>query len=293
MDEMIYAVSLSDSSGNFDLAAEMLSALEFDFSSWEDKENPRVIHSVYFSDEDARKAGIARLEEAIGFWSELGVQISGISTLEIKKEDWAEVWKKYFDIIHVSDRLVIKPSWLEYDAVPGQAVVEIDPGMSFGTGQHATTLFCLEMIDFLSGRDDIRSMLDAGCGSAILTIAAAKMGYAPIDCFDYDPDAVMIAAENLENNAVSGVVPTVADAAVYQGKKGGYDFVCANILGHLLKAYRRNIITWVRPGGYLALAGILSREFDELSNAFTELGFEEVRRGTLREWTSGLFRKKE
>lgn len=293
MNDMIYAVSLNDNSENFDLAAEMLSALEFEFSSWEDKENPRVVHSVYFFDEASREEGLERIREAVAVWQEFGVNIADISTLEIKKEDWAEVWKKYFDIIHISDKLVIKPSWLEYEAKPGQAVVEIDPGMSFGTGQHATTLFCLQMIDFLAGKPEIRSLLDAGCGSAILTIAGAKMGYGPIDCFDYDPDAVMIAAENLELNQVSGITPVVADAAVYQGREGGYDFVCANILGHLLKAYRRNIITWVRPGGYLALAGILSKEFDELSQAFTELGFEEVRRGTLKEWTSGLFRKVE
>ena len=292
MDDMIYAVSLNDNSENFDLVSEMLSALEFEFSSWEDKENPRVVHSVYFFDEASREEGLARINEAIEVWKEFGVSISEIATLEIKKEDWAEVWKKYFDIIHVSEKLVIKPSWLEYDAAPGQAVVEIDPGMSFGTGQHATTLFCLQMIDFLAGKEDVHSLLDAGCGSAILSIAGAKMGYGPIDCFDYDPDAVMIAAENLELNHVTGITPTVADAAVYQGREGGYDFVCANILGHLLKAYRRNIITWVRPGGYLALAGILTKEFDDLSKAFTELGFEEIRRGTLKEWTSGLFQKK-
>ena len=293
MNDMIYAVSLNDNSENFDLAAAMLSALEFESSSWADQENPRVVHSVYFFDEASREEGLERIREAVAVWQEFGVNIADISTLEIKKEDWAEVWKKYFDIIHISDKLVIKPSWLEYEAKPGQAVVEIDPGMSFGTGQHATTLFCLQMIDFLAGKPEIRSLLDAGCGSAILTIAGAKMGYGPIDCFDYDPDAVMIAAENLELNQVSGITPVVADAAVYQGREGGYDFVCANILGHLLKACRRNIITWVRPGGYLALAGILSKEFDELSQAFTELGFEEVRRGTLKEWTSGLFRKVE
>jgi ribosomal protein L11 methyltransferase len=234
-----------------------------------------------------------RINACLPFWSEAGAIFSDVEEFELAREEWSEVWKKYFHIIHIADNLVIRPSWLEYDPQPGQAVVNIDPGMSFGTGQHATTLFCLQMIDFLAGKPEIRSLLDAGCGSAILTIAGAKMGYGPIDCFDYDPDAVMIAAENLELNQVSGITPVVADAAVYQGREGGYDFVCANILGHLLKAYRRNIITWVRPGGYLALAGILSKEFDELSQAFTELGFEEVRRGTLKEWTSGLFRKVE
>ena len=134
-------------------------------------------------------------------------------------------------------------------------------------------------------------MLDAGCGSGILSIAAALRGYAPVDAFDNDPDAVRIAAENFELNHIDTVTPVVGDAAVWQGRPEQYDLVCANILGHLLIAFRENIVTWVRPGGYLTLAGILSTEFDRVAAAFTELGFTEVDRETLREWTSGLFRK--
>ena len=87
------------------------------------------------------------------------------------------------------------------------------------------------------------------------------------------------------------MTPTVGDAAVYSGRPEKYDLVCANILAHLLLAFRENIVSWVRPGGYLALAGILTGEFDALSRAFQELGFRELERRTLREWTSGLFRK--
>ena len=135
-------------------------------------------------------------------------------------------------------------------------------------------------------------MLDAGCGSGILTIAAALRGYDPVDAFDNDPDAVRIAAENLALNRIGTVSPVVGDAAVWQGRAEQYDLVCANILGHLLVAFRSNIVSWVRPGGYLTLAGILSTEFDGVAAAFIELGFEELDRETLREWTSGLFRKR-
>lgn len=172
-------------------------------------------------------------------------------------------------------------------AKPGMAVVEIDPGMSFGTGQHATTYYCLKTIDRLAGKPGVKSMLDAGCGSGILTIAAALRGYDPVDAFDNDPDAVRIAAENLALNRIGTVSPVVGDAAVWQGREERYDLVCANILGHLLVAFRNNIVNWVRPGGYLTLAGILSTEFDGVAAAFIELGFEELDRETLREWTSG------
>lgn len=292
MNDMLYCIKLVDDSENFDLAAEMLAALELESSSFEDKENKRVCHTIYAADPETAVENLALVTNAVKEWTPLGVRISAIEPFELKKEDWAEVWKKYFDVIPVSETLVIKPSWLDVERKPGMAVVEIDPGMSFGTGQHATTYYCLKTIDRLAGKPGVKSMLDAGCGSGILTIAAALRGYDPVDAFDNDPDAVRIAAENLALNRIGTVSPVVGDAAVWQGRAEQYDLVCANILGHLLVAFRNNIVNWVRPGGYLTLAGILSTEFDGVAAAFIELGFEELDRETLREWTSGLFRKR-
>lgn len=292
MNDMLYCIKLVDDSENFDLAAEMLAALELESSSFEDKENKRVCHTIYAADPETAAENLALVTNAVKEWTPLGVRISAIEPFELKKEDWAEVWKKYFDVIPVSETLVIKPSWLDVQRKPGMAVVKIDPGMSFGTGQHATTYYCLKTIDRLAGKPGVKSMLDAGCGSGILTIAAALRGYDPVDAFDNDPDAVRIAAENLALNRIGTVSPVVGDAAVWQGRAEQYDLVCANILGHLLVAFRNNIVSWVRPGGYLTLAGILSTEFDGVAAAFIELGFEELDRETLREWTSGLFRKR-
>ena len=292
MNDMLYCIKLVDDSENFDLAAEMLAALELESSSFEDKENKRVCHTIYAADPETAAENLALVTNAVKEWTPLGVRISAIEPFELTKEDWAEVWKKYFNVIPVSETLVIKPSWLDVERKPGMAVVEIDPGMSFGTGQHATTYYCLKTIDRLAGKPGVKSMLDAGCGSGILTIAAALRGYDPVDAFDNDPDAVRIAAENLALNRIGTVSPVVGDAAVWQGRAEQYDLVCANILGHLLVAFRNNIVNWVRPGGYLTLAGILSTEFDGVAAAFIELGFEELDRETLREWTSGLFRKR-
>ena len=292
MNDMLYCIKLVDDSENFDLAAEMLAALELESSSFEDKENKRVCHTIYAADPETAAENLALVTNAVKEWTPLGVRISAIEPFELKKEDWAEVWKKYFDVIPVSETLVIKPSWLDVERKPGMAVVEIDPGMSFGTGQHATTYYCLKTIDRLAGKPGVKSMLDAGCGSGIMTIAAALRGNDPVDAFDNDPDAVRIAAENLALNRIGTVSPVVGDAAVWQGRAEQYDLVCANILGHLLVAFRNNIVNWVRPGGYLTLAGILSTEFDGVAAAFIELGFEELDRETLREWTSGLFRKR-
>ncbi|MGE4563334.1 MAG: 50S ribosomal protein L11 methyltransferase [Victivallaceae bacterium] len=293
MNDLLYCCKMRDESGSFEAAAELFNALEFEFSSWENREERTVYHTVYATGPEAGRDNFERLKTLVREWREYGVELSEPEYFELKKEDWAEVWKKYFPILPISDKLVIKPSWLEYTPKPGQAVVEIDPGMSFGTGQHATTSFCLYVLDRLAGDLGVRGVLDAGCGSGILAIAAAKLGYDPVDAFDYDPDAVRIAAENFALNAITSIKPEVADAAVYRGRQEGYDLVCANILGHLLRAYKLNIASWVRPGKYLALAGILSTEFDALAAEYTALGFCEIERRDEKEWTSGLFRKTE
>ena len=290
--ETLYCVSFEDYSADGALAAEMLSALEVEFSTWIDRENRRVIHTVYSLELEGADEAEQQIREQMEFWKEIGIEADNIQRSVLSGIDWSEAWKKYFHPIEISERLLILPSWLENPNRPGQKVLTIDPGMSFGTGQHATTLFCLKVIDKLGAEKENRSLLDAGCGSGILAIAGSLCGFAPIDALDFDPDAVMITKENMELNHVSGFEPVTADAADYQGRPEKYDLVCANILAHLLKSFKNNIVSWVKPGGYLALAGILEEEFHSVVDAYTALGFELIEAETLREWRSGLFRKK-
>ena len=293
MEDTIYCCKLTDI-GNPDILPELLNALEYDFSSWVDREGGKSYHTLYFSDAGQELVAAEKLSLLQELWQEMGIEVDEIETFSIKKEDWAEVWKKYFDIITISERLVIKPSWLEYAATPEQVIVEIDPGMSFGTGQHATTSFCLKMIDRLADDPEVNSLLDAGCGSGILSIAAAKLGYSPLDAFDIDPDAVKIAHENLAVNAIMPDTVNPETAPLDQFNLDGrltYDLVVANILGHILVANREKIFNMVKPGGYLILAGILSTEFKQMTGAFLELGVVEEFTFTEKEWTSGLFRR--
>src|ERR1043166_7532707 len=111
-------------------------------------------------------------------------------------ENWAESWKKNFPIQRISKRIIIKPSWRKYLPGDGETVIELDPGMSFGTGQHATTCFCLTMLDCLSASRLPLSLLDVGTGSGILAIAGIKPGFAPVRAVDIDPQAVRIAKQN-------------------------------------------------------------------------------------------------
>lgn len=290
-DEILFALRLEDKSLEPELVPELLGALEMDFSSYESREDGSVYHQLYFPDPESREAGKAVLSGCLADWAELGAELSFAGECEVHKKDWAESWKKYFQPIEISSRLLVRPSWIDTPPSPGQKVLTIDPGMSFGTGQHATTLFCMQMIDKLSVDPEVKTMLDAGCGSGILSIAAGLLGYEKVDLFDFDPDAVMVARENLELNGLTHIHPEVGNAADYPGAPEKYDLVCANILGHLLAAFSGNIIQWVKPGKYLALAGILEEEFDTISAHYTALGFKELERCTLREWTSGLFQK--
>ena len=289
--EMLYCFRVEDLDGDGGLLDELLSALEFDHSSWFDRENRLVWHTVYSATPELRAAARKRFEDELPNWRELGVSVGDIGEFDLKSEEWTVAWKKFFKSLEISPRLLVRPEWLDDLPKPGQKLLSVDPGMSFGTGQHPTTLYCLQTIDRLSQTGEVRSLLDAGCGSGILAIAGTLLGYDPVDAFDFDPDAVASAKENLARNGVTTVIPTVGDANEYPGRAGGYDLVCANILGHLLRAFKVRIASWVKPGKYLCLAGILNEEFDALSVDYAASGFEEIGRETLKEWTSGLFRK--
>ena len=286
-DESLFCIPLEDPSGELETAPELLNALELDFSSYFDRENCSVRHTVYAPDAAAAEILRYRLNTVLPQWRELGVELRMGETFILHKTEWADAWKKYFQPLEISERLLVRPSWRDDPPRPGQRVLEIDPGMSFGTGQHATTLFCLRQLDRLAAPG--LSMLDAGCGSGILAIAAGLLGYGRIAAFDFDPEAVAAAKENIARNRLADkIVPVCGNAADWQnGEK--FDVVCANILGHLLIAFRFNIAGWVAPGGKLVLAGILTRDFDKVSEAYSEIGLAEIGRFTDRDWTGGVF----
>ncbi len=294
MNDLLYCCKIKDESHEPDILPELLGAYEYEMSSWSDRQENVSYHILYFTDNGKAEAAKDFLGKLIESWvDEFGIRVTAIEVFTMKKEDWAEVWKKYFNIIHISDRLIIKPSWLEFEPSTDQLVVEIDPGMSFGTGQHATTSFCLKMIDRLAGAPGVKSFLDAGCGSGILTIAAAKLGYSPLVAFDVDPDATKVAAENFEKNRLKPNAVKLLTTGLVEFCTGAvsYDFVAANILGSVLVANRKQIACLVKAGGYLSLAGILNEEFDSLQDVFCETGFTMEYRFSEKEWTSGLFRK--
>lgn len=182
--------------------------------------------------------------------------VPAFAQTEIAEQNWVELTQSQFEPIRISKRLWIVPTWHEAPD-PSAIVLVLDPGMAFGTGSHPTTRLCLEWLERNVGRDE--SILDYGCGSGILAIAAAKLGAGDVRGLDIDPQAVRAAENNARQN---GVTARFEDAST--DIDGQFDIVVANILSNPLKALAPAICGHVRSGGRLALSGILAEQADEL-----------------------------
>lgn len=212
-----------------------------------------------------------------------------VSFRRVAAQDWAEAWKQHFRPQAIGSALLVQPSWSRRRPEPGQAVVRLDPGLSFGTGQHPTTRFCLQQIVTAKKLGGTGSLLDIGTGSGILAIAAAKLGFNPVDALDVDPEAVQTAQANARQNRVAIRVRCMDLADLPLAPTRPYDLVCANLTAKLLTAHADRISRQVRPGGRLVLAGILQFEFHQLRRIYERAGLRLVLTRLGGPWQSGLF----
>ncbi len=217
--------------------------------------------------------------------------VARISIRQLKPTDWAESWKRHFKPIEIPGKLLIKPSWSRRKPRNGARILVLDPGLSFGTGHHPTTRFCLEQL--ASARHDRgrQSFLDIGTGTGILAIAAAKLGYAPVHAFDYDPDSIRIARDNAKLNCTPDIELARRDLTKL-ARRGAmqYDVVCANLTYDLLITQSRRVVELLKPDGYLILAGILTSQFHRVEATFEKFGMKRQTVCTEMEWMSGVFR---
>jgi ribosomal protein L11 methyltransferase len=214
-----------------------------------------------------------------------------VTIAKVKREDWAESWKRHFHPQEIGRALLVKPSWSKKKPRKNQAVVILDPGLSFGTGQHPTTSFCLHEIVRCRENGTRVTFLDIGTGSGILAIAAAKLGYAPVHAFDFDPEAVRVACENARKNKVDATLkPKRGDITKLPLKATHqYDLICANLISNLLINKRQRIVNRLKRDGTLVLAGILAVEFAEVERAFADMGLRLIAKRVENEWCSGSF----
>jgi len=256
-----------------------------------DVETGATTANVYVS--KAAVAQVSAVRAGLRVMRESGLDIGPgrCRVRRIKREDWAESWKRHFRALEIGPRLLIKPSWITRKPQPGQAVVVLDPGLSFGTGNHPTTSFCLERIAALRRDDESQSLLDAGCGSGILAISAVKLGYRPVEAFDFDPEAVRVARENAAANNVAPRISRrdLTRMPLRSSKK--FDVVCANLVYDLLVAEREKLVNRLAPRGTLILAGILKEQFAAVERAFAGLGLDPAAERSRGEWKSGAWRR--
>lgn len=261
-------------------------------SSYTDAESGEVTVSVYTPEApEAPARRIASLKAGLRRLRDCGLP-TGAATIRIVKlprADWAEVWKRHFFAREIGGALLIKPGWIKRKPKRGQKLVVLDPGLSFGTGQHPTTDYCLhELVRVVRARPAV-ACLDMGTGSGILAIAAAKLGCAPVAAFDYDPQCVQTARANARRNRVAHRLRiTRADLTrLPRRAPQAYDLVCANLLADLLIAERDRILARVKPDGVLVVAGILQIEFARVERAYASAGWQLIRSQVRREWRSG------
>ena len=252
-----------------------------------------VVHAWFEPDEKfADRMGALRTRMAELKAADLGIDLGTleIGTVNVHDEDWSEVWKKFYKPFRAGKRLVVKPTWELYDAQENDLVMEIDPGMAFGSGTHETTGMCLELLEDVMLRQPVDTVIDVGTGSGILAIGAAMLGAKDVLAIDIDPTAVKVARENVEHNNLQGVIRAV-EGNLLESTDGVCQVCVANIIADVICMFSRPLIPHIVPGGLFICSGIIKEREQDVVNALTEANYTilEIRRKG--EWVAMLSRR--
>jgi ribosomal protein L11 methyltransferase len=280
--DTLTVVSCAIAEEHVDALFELLDSDLFTPTAWFDVETKVCRLDVFLEDASQVESVCIALQQAAEL-ANLPALKPELSTLA--RADWAEAWKRFFHVEKISDRVVVRPSWEKYEAKPGEVVITLDPGLSFGTGKHATTQGCLRFLDQLAAEDVNRSVIDMGCGSGILAIGAALLGFRDVRGFDNDPDCKKVSDENAEINHVS--IPITIDDLSHPYPPA--DIVVANILAPVLIQFAPQITASFTSR--LILSGILVEQYDAVKAAYEALGMIEVDSIRIENWRTVLFKK--
>ena len=199
--------------------------------------------------------------------------------------DWQNAWKAHFTLLKIGKRLVIKPSWIEYEAKDGELLIELDPGLAFGTGYHPTTYTCLEAMEQLVQPG--MNVLDLGCGSGILTIAAIKLGAGQVTALDIDPQAVQASRQNFRRTRIREQVSLDQGSLPHKlAPAGAFDLALANISARGIRERAPDILQALRPGGVLVASGIIEEQHAETEEALIQTGFTDIEVWPKEDWVT-------
>jgi len=251
-----------------------------------------VVVTAYFPDDNElqeRLAAVERemsaIEERIGF-----CRFGRTCFRTVSEMDWANEWKQYFHVTRIGEQLVIKPTWEEYEPLPQDKVIEIDPGMAFGTGTHHTTGMCMRRLEKVITPG--MTVFDVGTGSGILAIAAAKLGAKNIKAIDIDETAVRIARENVAMNKLSSEIE-VKKGDLLHATEGKADVIIANIIADIIIMLLPDIPEKLNQGGVFLASGIIVDRLEDVTKVAKENGFYVEAVDTQGEWVVMQMRREE
>lgn len=255
------------------------------------KETEVVVEKAYLPVNGELEGRIQTLQQEIKALESRGVNTAPavLTTAELQDEDWSDTWKQYFHTEKPGERVVIKPTWEEYEPKDDEVVIELDPGAAFGTGTHATTSMCIRQLEKLVKPG--MTVFDVGTGSGILSIISAKLGATNIQAVDYDDSVLKIVEENLEQNNVQDII-SVAQSDLMQNVHGKAELVIANIIADIIIRLFDQLDEHLEQGGTLLTSGIIEDRIEDVLAAAEAHGYGVVERMESKGWACITFKRK-
>jgi len=257
-------------------------------NAWDDGEVPPPEYLIvrgYFPDDDNAEHTRQQINQVLRYLNMM-YPVGEPVYKQVKDEDWAEAWKAHYKPVRIGQRMLIRPRWIEVETAANDVLISLDPGMAFGTGTHPTTQLCLEALE-----ETVKpgvQVLDLGCGSGILSIAALKLGAAHVLALDIDPIAVDVTAENATDNGVADRVTAQTgslESVVSSSRR--FDLIVVNILAKVIIPMCDNHLgETVRPGGIGIFSGLIDEQADDVEAALRRTGLVPQRRYTQGDWVA-------
>ncbi|MCC0629951.1 MULTISPECIES: 50S ribosomal protein L11 methyltransferase [unclassified Clostridioides] len=248
-------------------------------------EEDDVLIKTYVSEEKNVMEFVEIIKQKVLGLKDFGIDIGegSVSLDQVNEADWANAWKAYYKPTKVGQRVVVKPTWEDYTMQEGDLIIELDPGMAFGTGTHETTSMCIRELEKYVNKDS--KVFDIGCGSGILAIAAAKLGAKEVVAVDLDEVAVKVAKENVLENKVEKNV-SVMHGNLTDVIKDKADIIVANIIADIIKILANDVQNFMKEDAIFISSGIILDKVEEVKDSLIENGFEIVEVQKLGEWSA-------
>ena len=212
-----------------------------------------------------------------------GYSLGEVTILEVYEKDWAEAWKKYYKPFKVGEKIVIKPTWEEYERNNDEIIIELDPGMAFGTGTHETTILCIRALEKYVKEDDI--VYDIGCGSGILSIAATKLGAKKVIGVDLDSVCVKVSNENININEVDSIVE-IKKGNLLDVVEGKADIIVSNIIAEVIVDMIPSLKDYLNYDGIFIASGIILEKVEMVETQLIKQGFKILEINQIEDWAS-------